>query len=69
MQDETRRFECGSEGSRPQGGTEEGSEGLCSDEPRGKKKDSVNGREGPVAFIYFLETEDGQYVKIGYSQQ
>ena len=57
----------------PEGRKGQSSEGLRHDDGRGQAPDSVLGRQIPVegkkakGFVYFIETQDGQYVKIGYS--
>jgi hypothetical protein len=33
------------------------------------ERDRPKGREGAVGFVYFIETDDGAFVKIGYSQR
>jgi hypothetical protein len=61
----------------PEGWQEESPQGVCLDGRSAEEGDSIEGREGAVAgkaengsgYIYFIETEDGQYVKIGFSKR
>ena len=52
----------------------ESPEGLRADVARREEEDTVDGRQGPLekkaeaGYIYFIETCDSQFVKIGYSK-
>src|SRR5262249_6220084 len=51
----------------PQGREKESPQGVLPDEPRGEEANSIPRRQGPMGFVYFVETKDKQYIKIGFS--
>jgi hypothetical protein len=63
----------------PEGRQAEGSERVCAPGPGGEAPDTINGRQESLegkdsgknekgGFVYFIETAEGEFVKIGYSR-